>query len=155
MRGGAWIARFAWLCACVACGDEKAKTNGEQPASGVPGGGSGGEAALPAPSTTQPMSPAGGAPAASASRCHPAASGTGGSAASGRGGSAVVGGGGSSAVADAGMAPDGGENEGMPGPCTRAALKAQVDAYFAALAKHDPSGLPLADDVKVTENGKA
>jgi hypothetical protein len=33
-------------------------------------------------------------------------------------------------------------------------LKSTVDAYFTALAAHAPAMLPLADDVKFTENGK-
>jgi hypothetical protein len=37
--------------------------------------------------------------------------------------------------------------------CTREALKAITDKYFAALEKRDPSGLPLASNVKFTEDG--
>jgi hypothetical protein len=37
--------------------------------------------------------------------------------------------------------------------CTRDALKGFIDKYFAALEAHDPSGLPLAPNVKYTENG--
>ena len=37
--------------------------------------------------------------------------------------------------------------------CTREVLKGFIDKYFAALEAHDPSGLPLASDVKYTENG--
>ncbi len=37
--------------------------------------------------------------------------------------------------------------------CTREALKGFIDKYFAALEAHDASGLPLASDVKYTENG--
>jgi len=37
--------------------------------------------------------------------------------------------------------------------CSRENLKGLVDKYFAALEAHDPSGLPLASDVKYTENG--
>jgi hypothetical protein len=39
--------------------------------------------------------------------------------------------------------------------CSRELLKSTVDAYFKALAAHDASTLPLADNVKATENGKA
>lgn len=39
--------------------------------------------------------------------------------------------------------------------CTRELLKSAVAGYFKALAAHDPSTLPLADNVKFTENGKA
>ncbi len=37
--------------------------------------------------------------------------------------------------------------------CSRDALRGLVDQYFAALAAHDPSGLPLAPNVRSTENG--
>ena len=37
--------------------------------------------------------------------------------------------------------------------CSRENLKGLVDKYFAALEAHDPSGLPLAPDVRYTENG--
>jgi hypothetical protein len=37
--------------------------------------------------------------------------------------------------------------------CTREVLKGFIDKYFVALEAHDPSGLPLASDVKYTENG--
>jgi hypothetical protein len=37
--------------------------------------------------------------------------------------------------------------------CSRQALSGLVDQYFTALAAHDPSGLPLAPDVRSTENG--
>jgi hypothetical protein len=36
--------------------------------------------------------------------------------------------------------------------CDRTCLTDLVDQYLAALVKHDPTGLPLADDVKFTEN---
>ncbi len=38
-------------------------------------------------------------------------------------------------------------------PCSREALRARVDAYYAALAAHDPKALPLAVGAKYTENG--
>lgn len=41
----------------------------------------------------------------------------------------------------------------MPASCDRACLKAMMDAYLDALAKHDPKGLPLAKKVRFTENG--
>jgi hypothetical protein len=41
------------------------------------------------------------------------------------------------------------------GSCSRELLKATVDAYFKALAAHDPSTLPLADTLKFTENAKS
>ena len=38
--------------------------------------------------------------------------------------------------------------------CDRACLQGIIDSYFDALAKHDPSKLPVAASVKFTENGK-
>jgi hypothetical protein len=38
--------------------------------------------------------------------------------------------------------------------CTRQCLVDMMDQYLAALPKHDPSGLPLAKDVKLVENTK-
>jgi hypothetical protein len=37
--------------------------------------------------------------------------------------------------------------------CTRENLKGFIDKYFASIQAHDISGLPLATDVKFTENG--
>ena len=37
-------------------------------------------------------------------------------------------------------------------PCDRACMTGIADRYLAALAKHDPAGLPLNRDVKFTEN---
>ncbi len=37
--------------------------------------------------------------------------------------------------------------------CTRADLKGFIDKYFTSIKAHDLSGLPLASDVKFTENG--
>lgn len=39
--------------------------------------------------------------------------------------------------------------------CDRACLNGFVDQYLAALVAHDPARLPLARDVKFTENGQA
>jgi hypothetical protein len=39
--------------------------------------------------------------------------------------------------------------------CTRKDLADLMDRYLAALAKHDPSGVPLAENVKLVENTKA
>ena len=38
--------------------------------------------------------------------------------------------------------------------CDRSCLEGMVDRYLAALAAHDPSRLPLAVDVRFTENGQ-
>ncbi len=39
--------------------------------------------------------------------------------------------------------------------CDEACLKSMMDGYLQALQKHDPSGLPLAPNVRFTENGVA
>jgi hypothetical protein len=51
-----------------------------------------------------------------------------------------------------GALPPAGAQTSQPG-CSREALRGLVDQYFAALAAHDPSGLPLAPNVRSTENG--
>ncbi len=38
--------------------------------------------------------------------------------------------------------------------CTRASLTSAIDAYFTALAAHDPSMAPIASTAKYTESGK-
>ncbi|HZZ82035.1 MAG TPA: hypothetical protein VFE62_26280 [Gemmataceae bacterium] len=40
------------------------------------------------------------------------------------------------------------------GECTRDAMKAAISEYFDALTAHDPSMLPLASNVRFTENGE-
>ena len=49
-----------------------------------------------------------------------------------------------------GQGSGGGEG---PSACTRQALSSALDAYFTALAAHDPSKLSLASGVKYTEKG--
>ncbi len=41
-----------------------------------------------------------------------------------------------------------------PKGCDRACMQGFVDSYLDAMAKHDPSKLPVAASVKFTENGK-
>ncbi len=47
----------------------------------------------------------------------------------------------------------GGSGGAAPAGCTRELLKSTIEAYFKALAAHDPSSLPVADTVKFTEDG--
>jgi hypothetical protein len=54
-------------------------------------------------------------------------------------------------IALGGLPPAGAQTSGSD--CSREALRGLVDQYFAALAAHDPSGLPLAPAVRSTENG--
>src|ERR1700691_6619232 len=51
------------------------------------------------------------------------------------------------------MAARGADKSGAKG-CDRACLQGFVDSYLDAMAKHDPSKLPVAATVKFTENGK-
>jgi len=51
-----------------------------------------------------------------------------------------------------GSLPPAGAQTSKP-DCSREALRGLVDRYFAALAAHDPSGLPLSPNVRSTENG--
>jgi hypothetical protein len=44
---------------------------------------------------------------------------------------------------------------GSPQTCDRACLSGHVDRYLEAMAAHDPKRLPLAPNVKFTENGQA
>jgi len=74
----------------------------------------------------------------------------GGGSSGGRGGAVGTGGVGTGGSSVAGL--DGGG--GSASACTRDFLKATIDAYFKALAAHSSSTLPLADNVKFTENGK-
>ena len=52
------------------------------------------------------------------------------------------------------MAARGADTSAAKG-CDRACLQGFVDSYLDAMAKHDPSKLPVAASVKFTENGKA
>jgi len=73
----------------------------------------------------------------------------------GPGGSTIDSGtGGGGAPATTGGGGSGGASA-SGGGCSRDFLKSTLAAYFTALAAHSPSGLPVADSVKVTENGKA
>lgn len=67
------------------------------------------------------------------------------------GGGGTSGGEGSNAGSGGTLAAGGGSGNGA---CTREALRGAVDAYFKALAAHDPAPLPTASNVKFTENGK-
>ena len=74
----------------------------------------------------------------------------------GAGGANVAGSGGTAAAGRGGGAGSaaGGTGGGNAG-CTRELLKSTIAAYFTALAARDPSTLPLATNVKFTENGRA
>jgi hypothetical protein len=48
----------------------------------------------------------------------------------------------------------GGSAWAQSGACNRACLEGFVDRYLDALVKHDPSAVPLATNVRFTENGQ-
>lgn len=77
--------------------------------------------------------------------------GTGGVAGTGGVSNGGTGGSGAGGVATGGSSGSGGAAAG----CTRDFLKTTVDTYFVALAGHSASALPLAGNVKFTENGQA
>jgi hypothetical protein len=72
----------------------------------------------------------------------------------GPGGSSAGGALGSSGAPTATGGSAGGATSSSGEGCSREFLKSTLAAYFTALAAHSSAGLPLADTVKVTENGK-
>jgi hypothetical protein len=54
----------------------------------------------------------------------------------------------------AGIASAPTHEERAPSHCPRHCMEGLIDRYVAALARHDPSGLPLARDVRFTENAQ-
>ena len=82
-----------------------------------------------------------------------AGGGTGGASNAGTSGSAGRGGGGGFGTGGRGGSASGGTGGSATG-CTRDLLRGTITAYFTALAAHSASTLPLASNVKFTENGK-
>jgi hypothetical protein len=131
----------------VACGDDSS------PGSGSNGGGAGvaqGGAMSGGGATSG--SGGGGKPAGSGGAMGGASAGNASTAGQGGAAGGVAGSGGTSGMTSSGSGGGGGSTAGG---CTRELLKTTIDAYFKALASHSPTGLPLADTVKFTENGKA
>lgn len=118
---------------------------GGRPSAGAPSttGGSAGAPSTTGGSAGAPQGGSGGVPATSGQSGAPARGGAGGA-----GGGMGAGG----ATSGAGGVPAAGG--GGDGSCSRDLLKSTVTAYFAALAAHDPSSLPLDPNVKFTENAK-
>ncbi|MET0791721.1 MAG: hypothetical protein ABW061_09395 [Polyangiaceae bacterium] len=145
------------IALAAACGDNSSPSGG---------GGSGGSApahagstSAGAPSSVAGASSAGASSGSTASGSGGAAAGAGaaaaGSSSTAGQSSATAGSGGTlGAAGAAGAAGTAGAGGGTAG-CTRQLLKSTIDAYFKALAAHDASTLPLADNLKFTENGKA
>ena len=159
----------AALALLGACGDDKPDT-GAAPNGGAaptptggsspsPTGGSGGatgglDGTGGAPKASGGASPNGGTLATGGST----AGGKAGAGAPSQGGGGMAPNGGSSGTPTAGggtlaMGGSGGSGGGAPTGCTRELLKSTIETYFKALAAHDPSTLPLADNVKFTEDG--
>ncbi|MEI9953607.1 MAG: hypothetical protein WDO74_32650 [Pseudomonadota bacterium] len=107
---------------------------------GAPSTGSGGKPTGSGGSVTSSGGSDAGGSAGSSSTTGPGGSGAGGAV------------GGSGAPATTGGA--GGGASPSDGACSRDFLKSTLAAYFTALAAHSSAGLPLAESVKATENGK-
>jgi hypothetical protein len=170
------------LGACGGGGGSSSGTGGAA-GTGASGGstaGTGGSSAAGTGGSTTPGD-AGAGGSASAGTGGSSAAGTGGSSAAGTGGSSSAGtsgaagtggGGGASSggtSGSAGRGGGGGSGGGAGGrggsasggsggsgatACTRELLRSTITAYFTALAAHNSSTLPLASNVKFTENGK-
>jgi hypothetical protein len=137
---------YAALLVLGACSGSGSKTNDQEPAATGGSSGSGGGVASGGAAGSGGVTGSGGIPPSDASGGTSAGTG-GGSVESGVTGSGGLGG----AAGQGGQSgADGGSDAGG---CTRDLLKSTIDAYFTALAAHDPSPLPLADGVKFTENG--
>jgi hypothetical protein len=127
----------------VACGDTS-----------NPGGPSGsGGAGAPQGGAMSGSAPIGGAASGSAGVTSSAGESPGGNPTAGSATTAGQGGAGGSG-GTLGSAGSSGSGGGATAACTRELLESTVDAYFKALAAHMPASLPLADNVKFTENGK-
>ncbi len=127
--------------------------------SSSPVGGSGG--------ATGGINGTGGAPTSGGAAQNGGAIASGGSAVAGKAGAGAPSSGGSGGIAPNGGSSgtptagaggtltggSGGSDGVAPAGCTRELLKSTIEAYFKALAAHDPSSLPVADDLKFTEDG--
>ena len=131
----------------VACGNDSAPGGNS---SGTGGGAVQGVSPSAGTSTSAASSGSGGTPSS-------AGTSSGGAVAAGSGTTAGQGGGagGAGTPTTAGSGGSAGGGGSSASGCTRELLKSTIDAYFKALAAHVPATLPLADNVKFTENGKA
>ena len=136
-----------------AAGTGGSTTPGDAGAGGSASAGTGGSSAA----GTGGSSAAGTGGASSAGTSGAAGTGGGGGASSGgTSGSAGRGGGGGSGggAGGRGGSASGGSGGSGATACTRELLRSTITAYFTALAAHNSSTLPLASNVKFTENGK-
>ena len=144
----------ATVLALAACSSDPKASGGNGGSSGSSSGGS----AAGAPSSNSAGNPSVGAAGAPTSAAGSSAAGSAGALNASSGGSSgsSAGGavGGSGAPATTGAAGSGGASPSS-GACSREFLKSTLAAYFTALSAHSAAGLPLADNLKVTENGKS
>jgi len=155
LNAGAAVAGL--LCFTLGAGFGCSSDNTPTGATAAGAGGTAAGSSSAAGSAVQGGAPSGGSASGSSGQVNGVAgspsggvgpsAGSGGAPSAGQSGApALSGAGGALASAGAGGSASGG--------CTRELLKATIDSYFKALATHDPSTLPLADDLKFTENGK-
>src|SRR6185369_11591551 len=143
---------FVALLALAACSQEASQKSQQPSTSAAAGTGGTAAAGTTAGSSGNATAGSGGAAATSGAGGAPAADSGGSNVAAGTGGNA-------SPITnhDAGKTIDDGTSDaGLAdsAACTRELLKTTIDAYFEALAAHDPSSLRLGDEVKFTENGE-
>jgi len=132
----------------VACGSDPSN----------PGSGSGGGGAAPASSAgggSAAASQGGGPSSSGGARTENGVAGSPSSRAGSGGTSSAGQAGAPTTNASGGTLAAGGAGDGTSTGCTRELLKSTIDAYFTALAAHDPSTLPLSDGAKFTENAKS
>jgi hypothetical protein len=175
LSGSAFALAFT-LAACGSDKSEESSTGGSPATGGQTGSGgrslTGGQSTAGGVMATGGQSTTGGKAASGGQNASGGLPATGGQTAEGgRGGSLGPTGGTSSGGVAGGGAPSGGAQNGgggaggsssggvgggaPSGECTRALLDGLLDGYFKALAAGDPSTLPLATDVKFTENAVA
>ena len=146
----------ATVLALAACSSDPKARGGNGGSSGFSSGGS----AAGAPTSSSAGNPSSvgsaGSPTSAGSSNAAGSSGALNSSSGASSGSSAGGaGGGSGAPATTGGAASGGSSSTGSGACSREFLKSTLAAYFTALSAHSAAGLPLADTLKVTENGKA
>ena len=154
----AQVVLVACSVACGACSTDDPGADPDQAAAGAAAGGSGGAGPVMTGGSAGGGASGGAAAVPSGGVGSAAEAGTTGSAsvagASGAEGSTIGGAGGGASASGNGAGGAGSSGEPGATACSRELLKSTVDAYFVALAAHDASSLPLAADVKLTENGE-
>jgi hypothetical protein len=144
------------LLALAACsskdGDASTAADARSPVAGASSGVAAASAGTSARASTMSQASSAGSSGGSAGR---SAADGGGNAAAPQVSAAGAGGAQSAAaVSGAGSGSSAASAPAAAAGCTRAGLKASVDAYFKALAAHDPSMLTQASQLKFTENAQ-